>query len=105
MKTSLPHGICLRRGRQIDFKCFSSACRHFYHVFLGVYGMSERMSRLRAHERNIDRYQRLLETKLNETEFRFVRQRLSEECFALAILQAMSQNNLSKEDQLPDALQ
>jgi hypothetical protein len=65
--------------------------------------MNERAARLRAFERNIDRYQRLLETKLNETETRFVRQRLSEELFAMAILQAIKQNDI--EDELPDALQ
>jgi hypothetical protein len=65
--------------------------------------MSERAARLRAFERNIDRYQRLLETKLNETETRFIRQRLSEELSALAMLQTITQNEI--EDELPDALQ
>ena len=51
--------------------------------------MDERIARLRTHQRNIDRYQKLLKTQLNETELHFVEKRLSEERFAMAILQFM----------------
>jgi hypothetical protein len=45
---------------------------------------------LRVHERNIDRYQRLLKTKLSDAEVHYLKKRLSEERFAVAILQFMS---------------
>jgi hypothetical protein len=41
---------------------------------------------LRVHERNIDRYQRLLKTKLSEAEVRYLKKRLSEERFAVAMM-------------------
>jgi hypothetical protein len=40
--------------------------------------------------RNIDRYQRLLKTKLSDAEVHYLKKRLSEERFAVAILQFMS---------------
>jgi hypothetical protein len=52
--------------------------------------MSERITRLQAHQRNIDRYQGLLETQLSETEKRYLEKRLSEERFAIAMLRLMS---------------
>ena len=52
--------------------------------------MSERVNRLRSHQRNIDRYQGLLKSGLSDVELRFVEQRLSEERFALAMLQFMN---------------
>jgi len=67
--------------------------------------MNERIARLRAHQRNIDRYEGLLKSSLSEIELRFVEQRLSEERLALAMLQFMSPgNSLNKED-LPDTRQ
>ena len=42
---------------------------------------------LRVHERNIDRFHRLLKTKLSEAEVRCLKKRLSEERFAVAMLQ------------------
>src|SRR5262245_49516644 len=39
----------------------------------------EGIARLRAHRRNIDRYRRLLETKLSEIERQYLERRLSEE--------------------------
>ena len=48
--------------------------------------MDEKFARLRTHERNIDRYQRLLETKLNDAETQFLERRLVEERFWLAML-------------------
>ena len=38
--------------------------------------MSERIARVDAHQRNIERYEGLLKSSLNETELRFVNQRL-----------------------------
>jgi hypothetical protein len=67
--------------------------------------MNERIARLRAHQRNIDRYQGLLKSSLSEIELRFVEQRLSEERLALAMLQFMSPSNSSKEDDHPGAPQ
>jgi hypothetical protein len=51
--------------------------------------MTERIARLRAHQRNIERYQSLLKTKLNEAELQFLEKRMSEERFAIAVLQFM----------------
>ena len=64
--------------------------------------MNGRINRLRAHQRNIDRYQGLLKSGLSDIELRFVEQRLSEERFALAMLQFMSPGNLSGMIELPD---
>jgi hypothetical protein len=59
--------------------------------------MNERIARLRAHQRNIDRYQGLLKSSLSAVELRFVEQRLSEERLALASLQFMSPSNSLEE--------
>jgi hypothetical protein len=67
--------------------------------------MDEKAARLRAHLANIDRYERLLQSKLNATELRFVERRLSEERFTLAMLQFMSQRNSESNITIPDALQ
>jgi hypothetical protein len=67
-----------------------------------VAAMNEKASRLQAHQRNIERYEKLLKSELNATELRFVEQRLSEERFALAMLQFMSPGNLSGMIELPD---
>jgi hypothetical protein len=48
--------------------------------------MDERMSRLNAHQQNIERYERLLQTDLNDLEQEFLKRRLSEERFAIAML-------------------
>ena len=64
--------------------------------------MNERIARLRAHQRNIDRYEGLLRSNLNAVELGFVEQRLSEERLALTMLQCMSPSNLSEENDLPD---
>ena len=63
--------------------------------------MSERIARLNAHQRNIERYEGLLKSNLNEIELRFVNQRLLEERKSLAILQLMSPNDPSEIIQLP----
>ncbi|MGA7809426.1 hypothetical protein [Bradyrhizobium sp.] len=52
--------------------------------------MDERMSRLNAHQNNLDRYLRLLETHLTETERQYIEKRLSEERFAIAMLDFLS---------------
>jgi hypothetical protein len=52
-----------------------------------------RAALLRAHEQNIDRYQRLLKTKLSEAEVHYIEKRLSEERFSVAMLQFMSPTN------------
>ena len=49
--------------------------------------MSERIARLHAHQQNIDRYENLLKTNLTELELKFLEKRLSEERFAVAMLQ------------------
>ena len=52
--------------------------------------METRLIQLRALQKNIDRYQGLLKTKLNEIERQYIERRLSEECFTIALLQFMS---------------
>ena len=51
--------------------------------------MNERSSRLCAHLKNVERYLRLLETHLTETERQFLEKRLSEERFAIAMIDFM----------------
>ncbi|MCP3469693.1 hypothetical protein NLM33_05035 [Bradyrhizobium sp. CCGUVB1N3] len=46
----------------------------------------ERLARLRAHDRNIGRYRRLLKTNLSDIERQFLEQRLSEEKSAVESL-------------------
>jgi hypothetical protein len=48
--------------------------------------MDERIARLRTHQKNIDRYQALLKTELNEVELQFLEKRLSEERIAMEML-------------------
>jgi len=59
--------------------------------------MNERIARLRAHRRNIDRFQGLLKSRLSAVELRFIERRLSEERLALATLQSMSPSNSLEE--------
>ena len=65
--------------------------------------MDDKVARLRAHQRNIDRYEGLLQTKLSEVEKRFLEKRLSEERFAIRMLDFMAPP--SKGYDLPDELQ
>jgi len=51
--------------------------------------MDERIVFLRAHQRNIDRYQGLLETKLSDAEKQYFEKRLREEHFAIGRLKFM----------------
>ena len=46
--------------------------------------MNERIVRLRAHQKNVERYQSLLGTKLDDLEVQFLEKRLSEERLAIA---------------------
>jgi hypothetical protein len=55
--------------------------------------MDQSIARLRIHQRNIDRYNNMLKTRLTATERQFVERRLSEERFAIAMLQFMSPPN------------
>jgi hypothetical protein len=48
--------------------------------------MEDRITRLRAHSRNIDPYQSLLKTRLSDAEQRYLEGRLSEERFAITTL-------------------
>ena len=48
--------------------------------------LDENVARLRAHQQNIERYQRLLKTKLTDLESKFLENRLSEERFLMAML-------------------
>ena len=52
--------------------------------------MDTRNTRLRVHQKNIDRYEGLLKTKLTDVEKQFLEKRLSEERLAIAMLQFMS---------------
>ncbi|MDI3561144.1 hypothetical protein [Bradyrhizobium sp. Arg816] len=45
----------------------------------------ERIARLRTHSNNIDRYRRLLKTKLSEIERQYLNKRLSEQQAAMEI--------------------
>jgi hypothetical protein len=56
--------------------------------------MDERVARLRTHQENIDRYEDMLNTKLTEIEVQYLQRRLSEERFAVAMLQFMSPQRL-----------
>jgi len=58
--------------------------------------METRIVRVRAHQKNIDRYEGLLQTKLSEAERQYIEKRLSEERLAMAMLQFMSPGVPSK---------
>ena len=49
--------------------------------------MSERIARLRIHQKNVERYQSLLKTKLSDVEQQYLEKRISEEHSAIAMLQ------------------
>ena len=63
--------------------------------------MDERIARLRAHQKNIERYQSLLKTELTEVEMHYLEKLLSEERFVMCILLASHQRSTH----VPDALQ
>jgi hypothetical protein len=74
---------------------------------IGEWFMSERIAREHAHRRNIERYEGLLKSRLNDTELRFVNQRLLEERRDLAVLQLVSPRDPSQliQSPFPDMLQ
>ena len=61
--------------------------------------METRIARLRTHQKNIDRYQGLLKTKLNETERQYLEKRLSEETIAMLQLMNWSAGSKAAADQ------
>jgi hypothetical protein len=63
--------------------------------------MDERIARLRTHQKNIDRYQGLLKTKLSEAEQKYLEKRVSEERFAIAMLEFMSPSAPPRDMTLP----
>ena len=68
--------------------------------------MNIRFVRLRTHQRNIDRYEDMLKTKLTDAEKRFVEKRLSEERLAIAMLQFMGPSpSASKDHNSPETLE
>jgi hypothetical protein len=52
--------------------------------------METRIVQLRTHQKNIDRYEGLLQTSLSEADRQSIEKRLSEERLAMAMLQFMS---------------
>jgi len=52
--------------------------------------METRIVQLRTHQKNIDRYKGLLETKLSQVERLYIEKCVSEERFAIAMLDFMS---------------
>jgi hypothetical protein len=66
--------------------------------------MNERIARLRTHQKNIERYQNLLKTKLNDIEVQFLEKLLSEERLAVVMLQLVGPSGDAKGDH-PDARQ
>ena len=55
--------------------------------------MDERLARLRAHQRNIERYQSLLKAELTETEMHYLEKLLSEERLVMGLLSASHQQS------------
>jgi hypothetical protein len=62
--------------------------------------MNERIARLRTLQKNIERYQSLLKTKLSDVEVQFLEKRLSEE--RLAMLQFEGPSGAAERDNQPD---
>jgi hypothetical protein len=62
--------------------------------------MNERIARLRTLQKNIERYQSLLKTKLSDVEVQFLEKRLSEERFAM--LQFVGPSGAPERDNQPD---
>jgi hypothetical protein len=65
--------------------------------------MDERIVRLLVHQKNIERYQSLLKTKLSEFQTHYFEARLSEERFAITLLGFITPP--PREDDLPNTLQ
>jgi hypothetical protein len=54
--------------------------------------------KVRAHQKNIERYQGLLETKLSEVERQYIEKLISEERLAMALLQFISPASAGQRD-------
>jgi hypothetical protein len=67
--------------------------------------MERRVIQLRTHRKNIDRYQGLLKTKLNETERLFLKKRVCEETLAMLRLMEheLKQSSMSSRLHRPQA--
>ena len=63
--------------------------------------MDERIARLRAHQKNIERYESLLKAELTEFEMHYLEKLLCEERFVMGILSAGHERSTH----LPDPLQ
>jgi hypothetical protein len=72
-----------------------------FYLLARIFVMDERIARFRAHQKSIERYQRLLKTELTKVEMHYLEKLLSEERFVMAILSAGHQRSID----LPDALQ
>ena len=64
--------------------------------------MNERIARLRTLQKNIERYQSLLKTKLTDVEVQFLEKRLSKERLAIAMLQFVDPSGAAERDNHPD---
>ena len=60
--------------------------------------MDERIARLRAHRKNIERYQNLLQTELTEFEMHYLEKLLSQERFVMGNLSAGHQRSTHPAD-------
>ena len=56
--------------------------------------MDSRIVRLRTHQKNIDRYEGLLETNLSEVERQYIEKRMSEERLAMALLMNVARSTI-----------
>jgi hypothetical protein len=54
--------------------------------------IEEKLARRRAHENNIARYRRLLQTRLSDVERHFIESRLAEEQTALSMLALLNRD-------------
>jgi hypothetical protein len=71
----------------------------------GVAMMGFKITRVQTIKSNIDRYQALLTTNLSDIETEYVTRKLTEEQFALSIMQSMDQSDPSSEEMLHDKIQ
>ena len=60
--------------------------------------MEKRVAQVRTHQKNIDRYQDLLKTKLDETERLFLEKRVCEETIAMLLVIEHQEFWLSKRE-------
>jgi hypothetical protein len=71
----------------------------------GVAMMGFKITRVQTIKSNIDRYQALLTTNLSDIETEYVTRKLTEEQFALSIMQSMDQSDPSSEEMLHNKIQ